>query len=200
MPIKKRPALGEAIPTTSFTPEGLDGDTDSPLHEYFEILDYLPPEVQKEARQAAIKQTVIGKEKREEVDGPTFWRGLTRKQVASFRCLVPANEPYNKKTMFLEDGVAWWKSTPENLQEFTDDLHLVLANEILGRGGIVPTRTLITKGPDGRDVTFRRTDAELGDASIRGVSDSSGTGALPPVESSPGPSRGRLRKDEAAAN
>jgi hypothetical protein len=184
MPIRQRPRAGDPIKTRTFTPEGLDAEGE--FREFFDLKDYLPPEVVKQARTEATKTTIQGKEKVEEVDGSLFYLGVVKAQLVGWRIMAPPDAPFDPATMFAESGQAWWKYLPANVDNLPEDVIVLLFNEIMAQGNLVPTRTLQTVGPDGRPVTFRRPDAELGGESVHDVSAALGDGVLPSPEPSPG--------------
>lgn len=206
MPVRRKPRPEEAPHTEPFTPQGLDATGD--FREYFELKTYLPPDVAQAARKDATKTEIIGKEKKEELLQPVYWKLIAKAQLVGWRLLVPIDEPFDKERMFLErvgatekelgENVAFWKYLDDVFDSFPEDVHLTIYDEIMRRGAFVATRSLITKGPDGRDVTFRRADAGVDDELVSRLSARKRDAVLPDAEPSVGVSgAGRERLEDA---
>lgn len=193
MPMRQKPEPGE-IETEPFTPGGLDAE--GPFYEYFDLKIYFDPRDGAECRKAATKTTLSGKEKKEEIDLPFLWKLVSKKQMVGWRSIVPTDKSFDAKTMYLEQvqdekgvdigTVAFWKFIESNIDKMPEDVHLTIYNEVMARGAFIASRSLLTKGPDGRDVTFRRADAKLDGKHLHDVSAGVGDSVLSDAESGVG--------------
>lgn len=172
MPILLKPQGGAPSETVRVTPEGLERE--GPLAEWFAIPRLLDDAANKTAREAARTTIQQGSRTREEFNQDAYFTALIGSHLKGWRLLVPPDEPFDPARMTLADGQTWWQFLPATVAALSETVRLWLANEILARGGIIPTASLNVKTDSGQVLDFRGADAGLGTGETDQVPDSLG--------------------------
>jgi hypothetical protein len=179
-----KPAAGQPVATIRVTPPELEST--GPNAEWFEIPRLLDDAANTAAREAARTTIQQGSRTREEFNQDAYFAALFASHLKNWRLMVDPSERFDAARMIQEGDHAWWSFTPANVATLSGTVALWLANEILARGGVIPTASLTIKTDSGQVLDFRGETAGVGTGEVSQVPDSLGDSVV--SEAGPGDS------------